>query len=70
MPTTRGSQWSRDPLRDKLEDERAVDLEIADQLERAATLLRSRQMPRRELDDATRRPRTKSDPPAANRRIA
>jgi hypothetical protein len=49
MPAALGSQWSKDPLRDRREDETAIDLEIADQLEIFATVLRTRRPIRAQL---------------------
>lgn len=49
MPAEKGSQWSKNPLMDRQNDERAIDLHIADQLETAARVLRSRQPLRLQL---------------------
>jgi hypothetical protein len=69
MAPPRGSQWSKDPLRDRREDELAVDLEIADTLERAAAVLRSRRPRRLELAERAAA-QTRSDSPVASKRVA
>jgi hypothetical protein len=66
MAPAKGSQWSKDPLRDRLEDELAIDLEIADMLDRVAAVLRSRRPTRAELAKPST-PRTGSASPLERR---
>lgn len=49
MAAVTGSQWSKSPLHDRCDDERAIDLDIADQLEIFALVLRTRQPIRAQL---------------------
>lgn len=62
MPAEKGSQWSKNPFADRRDDERAIDTRIADLLEDAAKVLRSRQPIRAQLAQGGL-PQNESDAP-------
>lgn len=63
MPALQGSQWSKDPLRDRREDELAYDMDLLDTLEIQVARLRSRMAARALLAQGVLPPQKESDTP-------